>query len=195
MGLSCAYFLAKRMNPSSICIIERDNKYSMNSTVRAWGSIRQQFSIPENIQMSQFGIHFLENLNDYLGIKGEDPIDVQFKNGTYCFLASDEGKQILEENADIQRSQGVPVSLLTRDDITSKYAWLNREGVAMATNVSSGEGWFDPWLFHCHFKKKVTDMGVQFMEGEVKSIYTDTNGQISGVKVGGSDLIQQFTLL
>ena len=26
MGLSCAYFLARRMNPSSICVIDRDLK-------------------------------------------------------------------------------------------------------------------------------------------------------------------------
>ena len=30
MGLSCAYFLARRINPSSICIIERDLKVDNN---------------------------------------------------------------------------------------------------------------------------------------------------------------------
>ena len=71
--------------------------------MRSWGSIRQQFSIAENIRMSQFGLEFLENVDKYLGIDGEDPIDIQFKHGTYCFLASKTGRSILEENANIQR--------------------------------------------------------------------------------------------
>lgn len=28
MGLSCAYFLAKRINPDSVCVVERDLKVS-----------------------------------------------------------------------------------------------------------------------------------------------------------------------
>ena len=71
--------------------------------MRSWGSIRQQFSIAENIRMSQFGLEFLENLDDYLGIDGEESLDIQFKPGTYCFLASEPGRSILEENANIQR--------------------------------------------------------------------------------------------
>lgn len=71
--------------------------------MRSWGSIRQQFSIAENIQMSKFGFEFLQNLDGFLGIKGEDSLDVQFKHGTYCFLSSNAGRFVLAENADIQR--------------------------------------------------------------------------------------------
>ena len=71
--------------------------------MRSWGSIRQQFSIAENIQMSQFGYEFLKNLDEYLGIEGEDSVDVHLKHGTYCFLASEAGRSVLEENVEIQR--------------------------------------------------------------------------------------------
>jgi hypothetical protein len=53
--------------------------------------------------MSKFGFEFLQDLDKYLGIEGEDPLDVQFKHGTYCFLASEAGRSVLEENAEIQR--------------------------------------------------------------------------------------------
>ena len=71
--------------------------------MRSWGSIRHQFSIAENIQMSKFGFEFLQNLDKYLGIEGDDPVDVHLKRGTYCFLASEAGRSVLEENAEIQR--------------------------------------------------------------------------------------------
>jgi hypothetical protein len=53
--------------------------------------------------MSQFGFKFLQDLDGYLGVEGEDSLDVQVKQGTYCFLASEAGRSVLEENADIQR--------------------------------------------------------------------------------------------
>ena len=53
--------------------------------------------------MSKFGFHFLENVNNYLNIEGEDPADLPFTHGTYCYLASDAGKHVLEENAVVQR--------------------------------------------------------------------------------------------
>ena len=71
--------------------------------MRSWGSIRQQFSIAENIRMSQFGFKFLQDLDGYFGVEGEDSPDVQVKHGTYCFLASEAGRSVLEENANIQR--------------------------------------------------------------------------------------------
>jgi hypothetical protein len=53
--------------------------------------------------MSQFGYEFLKNLDEYLGIEGEDSVDVHLKHGTYCFLASEAGRSVLEENVEIQR--------------------------------------------------------------------------------------------
>lgn len=53
--------------------------------------------------MSRFGFDFLKNLDCYLGRESEDFVDVQFKYGTYCFLASESGKAVLEENIEIQR--------------------------------------------------------------------------------------------
>ena len=53
--------------------------------------------------MSQFGFDFLQNVDEYLGIDGEDSVDVHLKHGTYCFLASEAGQSILQENATIQR--------------------------------------------------------------------------------------------
>ncbi|XP_046845443.1 FAD-dependent oxidoreductase domain-containing protein 1-like isoform X2 [Xenia sp. Carnegie-2017] len=170
MGLSVAYFLARRITPSSVCVVERDLQFKQNSSVRSWGSIRHQFSIPENIQMSQFGFDFLKNLNCYLGSESEDFVDVQLKYGTYCFLASESGKAVLEENIEIQRTENVNISSLSKEKLFEKYSWLNTEGIAIATNVDIGEGWFDPWLLLTHLKNKICSMGVHIIEGDIISL-------------------------
>ena len=48
--------------------------------------------------------------------------------------------------------------------------------------VNCGEGWFDPWLLLCHFKNKISDMGVHLIGGEVHDIEMN-NGRVSKVKV------------
>jgi glycine/D-amino acid oxidase-like deaminating enzyme len=71
MGSSAAYWLAAHPGFSgSILIVERDPSYKNATTALSLGSIRQQFSTPENVQMSLFGAQFLAALGDYLAIDG-----------------------------------------------------------------------------------------------------------------------------
>lgn len=48
------------------------------STVLSVGGIRQQFSTPENIQMSMFSAEFLRSIRQHLSVLDSDPPDVQF---------------------------------------------------------------------------------------------------------------------
>ena len=50
-----------------IAVIERDRTYQSCSAMLSAGGIRQQFSVPENIQMSIYGADFLKNM-DALGV-------------------------------------------------------------------------------------------------------------------------------
>ncbi|XP_067607623.1 FAD-dependent oxidoreductase domain-containing protein 1 isoform X4 [Pseudorca crassidens] len=66
LGLSVAYWLKrleKRQGAIRVLVVERDHTYSQASTVLSVGGIRQQFSLPENIQLSLFSVEFLRNIN------------------------------------------------------------------------------------------------------------------------------------
>jgi len=74
------------------------HQYKRASAVLSCGGIRMQFSERQNIQMSQYGIQFLKDAPKNLSIPGQDPVDVQFVEGGYLFLASDRGESILKKN-------------------------------------------------------------------------------------------------
>lgn len=111
MGSAAAFFLSQRMDPSRICVVERDMTYSRASSPLSVGSIRQQFSVPENIRMSLYGAGFLRDVDRHLRPEGDDdPVDVQFHEEGYLFLATPETRPILEENYATQRCAAGPAA-------------------------------------------------------------------------------------
>ena len=56
VGAAVAYFV-KLLDPSAeVSVVERDPTYSQASTLRGSGGVRRLFSLPENIELSQFSI-------------------------------------------------------------------------------------------------------------------------------------------
>ena len=90
MGSSTAYFLAS--NPDfngKVLVIEKDPTYAKSSTCLSAGGIRQQFSNTENILLSKFGAGFIKNINSYLQVENDDPVNVDFTENGYLILATE----------------------------------------------------------------------------------------------------------
>ena len=57
IGSSIAYFLAEEdAFAGTVAVVEKDPTYAESSTALSVGGIRQQFSTPENVEMSKFGL-------------------------------------------------------------------------------------------------------------------------------------------
>ena len=168
MGSSVAYFLKKRMPSLAVTVVERDPTYKECSTGLSVGSIRQQFSIQGNVEMSMFGAEFLKSIDQHLTVDHDEKADVQFHEEGYLFLASDRGMDILERNHKVQKGAGAAVALLTPEDLALRYPWLNLDGIAGASYGTSNEGWFDPWSLLSCFRKKALSLGVEYVAFERK---------------------------
>ncbi|NWR97382.1 FXRD1 protein, partial [Motacilla alba] len=179
VGWSVAYWLkvleGRRRHGMRVLVVERDPMYSRASTVLSAGGIRQQFSLRENIQMSRFSAGFLRNINNYLGVPNEPPIDIQFRPGGYLFLAAPQNAAALEATVQSQRDEGAQVTLLSPTQLKEKFPWMNTEDVAVASYGLEDEGWFDPWTLLNAFRRKATSLGVQSCSGEVRAFVTSTN--------------------
>ncbi|WP_328587480.1 NAD(P)/FAD-dependent oxidoreductase [Algihabitans albus] len=170
IGSAVAYFLAAHPDfDGRVCVVERDPSYQSGATARSAGSIRQQFSTPENIRMSQFGVTFLKALGETLAVEGERP-DVQLQEGGYLFLASVAGLETLRANHTVQQAEGAPVTLLDCDGLAARFPWLNLEGLAAGCFGTAEEGWFDPFALLQAFRRKAVALGVTYLADEVVDI-------------------------
>ncbi len=182
VGSAVAYFLG--IDPAfqgrRIVIVERDTSYRDASTARSAGGLRQQFSTPENITLSQATLAMFRRLKTIFGAEA----DVGFREQGYLILASDSGAAVLGENAQLQRTHGADTVLLQPDSLARAFPWIATAGVAAGTFGQSGEGWFDPPSFAALLRKAALARGVTLVRDEVVAV--DVEGtRIAGVRLAG----------
>ncbi|MAZ03562.1 MAG: FAD-dependent oxidoreductase [Sneathiella sp.] len=166
VGSSIAYFLKSTAGfDGSVTVLEKDPSYEFGSTARSWGGVRQQFSTPENILMSQFMQEFLGKITHHLAVN-DTPVDVGYHEYGYLFLAEDRHIPLLYTNNAIQRKLGVNVGLLDTDDLARGYPWMNVSDLAGGSLGLSGEGRLDAYSLNQAFRKKSISLGVRFLAAE-----------------------------
>jgi glycine/D-amino acid oxidase-like deaminating enzyme len=167
VGSAVAYFLAVEKGfPGRIAIVERDTSYRDGSTARSAGGVRQQFSTPENIAMSQFAVATFRRLKALFGAEA----DVSFREQGYLILGSAEDAGILGDNVALQRSMGADIALLDAAGLTARFPWLAADRLAAGAFGRSGEGWFDPPSLAALFRKAAVAAGAAVIRDEVIGI-------------------------
>src|SRR5256885_8418677 len=111
VGSSIAYYLREEGFSGSIALIERDPQFAHAATTLSMASIRQQFSIPENIRLSQFTLKLFRRLKEEFGADA----DIGFREGGYLILAGEDGLPILQANHDAQMAEGADIVLEDAD--------------------------------------------------------------------------------
>jgi len=167
IGSAVAYFLTHDLAFSgSVAVIERDPTYGRSATALSVASIRQQFSTPENIRMSQFGISFIEGLKLRFGRDAT----VGFRPGGYLLLAGPEGSDQLAANHAIQRAEHADIALMAPARLAEKFHWLRTADIAAAAFGQSGEGWLDAHLLLDLLRRAARRKGATYAHGEVVAI-------------------------
>src|SRR5262245_18252438 len=101
VGSAVAYFLSgdKAYAARRIVLIERDQSYAKAITAPSAGCMRQQFSTPENIAMSQFTLSLIRSLTTTYN----PDADVGFREQGYLILAAEDSVNLLSQNVAIQQ--------------------------------------------------------------------------------------------
>lgn len=175
VGASVAYWLTHLEASASVTLIERDTTFARASSSLSASSIRQQFSNPLNIRMSQFGVRFLREMGIDLDEKG------------YLYLGS--ASRLRELHA-VQAANGADVALLSPAELTRKFPWLNVDGIELGALGLSGEGWFDGPALHANVLRKARDQGARLVAGDVRGFERNRRGEIRAVLLAGGSRIE-----
>ena len=169
MGSALAYWLTRLAPRLAVAVVERDPGYRQASSALSAASIRQQFTTPLNIRISQASLEFLRGVGGTLAVGDERP-EIAFHEGGYLCLADAAGASGLRLAHDIQRAHGADVLLLEPTAIAARFPWLATADLALASYGRSGEGWFDGYALLSAFSRKARAQGAQYLRGEVVAI-------------------------
>lgn len=165
IGSSVAYFL-KTMAPAlDVIVLERDATYEFASTPRASGGVRRLFSLPENIELSNYSIPFFETFPDTMKINGS-PAEIGFKKNGYLFIVPPTALDILKANFDTELELGCNVVWLEPDEIKARFPSMNVDDLGAAA-LSPDDGWLDPHSVLMGFRKKAQSLGATFLAERV----------------------------
>jgi FAD-dependent oxidoreductase domain-containing protein 1 len=191
VGSAIAYFLTHDLAfPGSIAVIERDPTYARAATTLSAASIRQQFSTPENIRMSAFGIAFFRALKARFG----PDADIGLREHGYLLLASETGCDVLAANHALQQAEGADIALLDREALADNFRWLKTSDLSLGAFGRSGEGWFDAHSLLGLLRNAARAKGVHYVHGEVAGIER-AGGRVSCVTLAGGERIACDTLV
>jgi sarcosine oxidase subunit beta len=174
MGASTAYHLAMR-GCTNVVILERD-LLAQASTGLSAGGIRQQFSHPANIRLSQEAVRLFERFEELLGV------DVEFRQVGYLFLAqSEEVWQEFLSNVEVQRQYGVPVEVLTQEEIKYRWPYLSVDDLRGGTFCGQ-DGYADPYMAAMGFANAARRLGVRIEEQTRVTGINIEGGVVGGVQ-------------
>jgi len=175
-GAAIAWFLTD--NPDfdgRILVIERDPTYSNSATAHTNSCIRQQFSNPLNVQISQYGAQFIKGFRHAMGDDPRVP-ELSIQNYGYMYLADTEGfANHLREAQEIQNKMGAATRLMTPDDIRKAYPFYNVEDIVLGSINTVDEGYWDGGTVFDWWRRSAKERGVEFLQGEVVSCATVGN--------------------
>ncbi|TPL96438.1 FAD-binding oxidoreductase [Mesorhizobium sp. B2-3-11] len=190
VGSSVAYYLREEGFSGSIALIERDPQFAHAATTLSMASIRQQFSIPENIRLSQFTLKLFRRLKEEFGAEA----DIGFREGGYLILAGEAGLPILKANHAAQVAEGADILLENADQLTRRFPWLSAEGITAGAYGRSGEGWFDAHAMLMLFRKALREKKIDFISASVSGIERQGD-RITGVSLDNGDRLEAGTVI
>lgn len=182
VGLASAHELAQR--GASVTLVEKGS-LGGESTQRAAGGIRTQFSTPANVDLSLASIPTWESFEDEFGV------DIGYRRNGYLFLARDgDTADGLRSGAALQNERGGDTRILDPEDATDYCSGIKTEQFQLAT-YSPLDGFADPNLACQGYAQTLPDLDVDVRtKTEVTDILVgggDGTGRVEGIELDGEE--------
>lgn len=190
IGSSIAWFLSNHVEfDGSILVVERDPLYERCSTAHTNSCMRQQFSNPLNVQISQFGAEYVRNFQDYLGNDPEVPA-IYVNHYGYMYLAGDDAfAETLRTNQAVQSQLGAGTKIMMPDEIKAAYPFYNTDGIVCGSHNLVDEGYFDSGTMFDWWRRQARQAGVEYCKNSVVGLGRDGDRITSVTLASGEEVI------
>jgi glycine/D-amino acid oxidase-like deaminating enzyme len=180
MGSSTAYHLTRKDKRLKVAVVEKDPSYVRSSTTLSMSNVRIQFSLKENIQISQYAFEVFKNFEEEMEVDGIRP-KISLRQEGNLFLVPPEGEKAAREAFALQRSLGCRIEWWSNEEIRRHYPLYQPEGLAGGT-FGPDDGHFDAYAALMGYKKKARSQGVVYFEDEVVALEQNA-GVVRGVRL------------
>ncbi len=189
MGAAAAWFLmSEHAFRGRVLVVERDPSFEHAATSATNSCMRQQFSAPVNIRISQFGRAYLRDFRARMG-GGPDIPRIDFDPFGYLYLATTpEGAAALGDKHAVQRREGVSVDLLSREALADRFPFMATDDVRLASLGTRDEGYFDGATMVATWRREAARRGVETVQDAAVGLHR-AGARVEGVELAGAGRI------
>jgi glycine/D-amino acid oxidase-like deaminating enzyme len=186
MGSATAYSLMQADNRLKLVVIEKDPSYSRASTTLSMSNARIQFSLKQNVRISQFAFETLERFDKDMVVGDKIP-HIGFKREGNLFVVDAQGFESAASALQLQKDLGCDILWLSPEEVTARYPLYQMKAYTGGT-FSPQDGYFDAYAALMGYKAKALAMGAHFMKDEVTEIHV-ANKRAEGVHLASGSVL------
>jgi glycine/D-amino acid oxidase-like deaminating enzyme len=192
MGCACAYFLLNSARNLKVGIVEKDLTYSHASTTLSLANVRIQFSLKQNIKVSQYTHEFIKDFPEKMAVKDEKP-DLSFRREGNLFITDPKNKKEAVHAFNLQKDLGCRVNRVEPEGLESKYPLYSAQHTAGGT-FSADDGYLDAYSFLNGFKQKAHSLGAELIQDQAAALLHNKKS-ISGARLkSGKTLMSGYVI-
>jgi len=186
MGSSTAYHLMKTDQKLKVAVVEKDPTYAKSSTTLCMANVRIQFSLKQNVQISQYAFEVLDAFEEEMRVDDEKPGIAYHREGN-LFLVDEKGRGAANRDLELQKALGCPVEWWSPSEIKEYYPLYDPARYEGGT-FGPKDGHLDAYAVMMGYKAKARSLGAEFIKDEVVQVLAQER-EVKGVRLAsGTDL-------
>lgn len=180
IGSSTAYHLMRLDSQLKLTVVEPDPTYTHASSTLSLANVRIQFSLKENIQISQYTFEVFQDFDEVMTV-GENKPNIGYRPEGNLFILDESGRDTAEKSFKLQKQMGGNVDWWSADEIKQRYPLYETENYKGGT-FGSQDGHLDAYAFLRGYRTKAEHLGAVYMKDEVVEVTTQS-GSVTGVRL------------
>ncbi|HEX5905834.1 MAG TPA: FAD-dependent oxidoreductase [Propionibacteriaceae bacterium] len=172
VGCATALHLKKAEPSLDVLVVEPDFTYARAATGKGTGGVRQLFTRPENIWLSQYTLDTIDDWERWGTVDDAPTPELGWRQNGYLFVVGEQDRDTLEANLESQRVNGVAAEWLDAADLAARYPELVTSDLAAGV-LSTRDGWLNPKVFFSVLRAKAEAAGATFITDRVVDLTQD----------------------